>query len=331
MKRNFYLQHPLMAMSDPRMENLLDKEGPRGIGAYWIIIEKLSLLPDARAKLKYLHPYKSKKLSIVYLKKIIREYQLFKLEEDGFFSPEELNPVKKKEKKTAKSNRENVDSYAENDEKRKKVSENKPEKQAKNQDNQLKDSTISKTCTEMIKENIKDIITAAAKEKETTATADNSLTVCDNYGQPQPTLHPIRPWREMVDELSEPTPWLEAVCMQSCYGELLMRHIEDALAFFKQHIEIYDKGNELLTISEVRRYFANYAKAGKPTSQALHATLIALDAKQQATAPPDPYRYEQLKGGQRTYLGCPIPQDAPPRPNDKAFWDNEKHTWDSQY
>ena len=39
MKRNFYLQHPLMAMHDPRMQDLFDKEGPRGPGAYWIIIE----------------------------------------------------------------------------------------------------------------------------------------------------------------------------------------------------------------------------------------------------------------------------------------------------
>ena len=34
MRRNFYLQHPLMAMNDPRMQNLLDEEGLRGIGAY---------------------------------------------------------------------------------------------------------------------------------------------------------------------------------------------------------------------------------------------------------------------------------------------------------
>ena len=96
MKRNFYLQHQLMAMHDPRMQNLFDEEGPRGIGTYWIIIEKLSLLPDAKAQLKYLRSSTSKKLSITYIEKIIRNFQLFVLEEDGSFSPEELNPVKKK-------------------------------------------------------------------------------------------------------------------------------------------------------------------------------------------------------------------------------------------
>lgn len=108
MKRNFYLQHQLMAMHDPRMQNLFDEEGPRGIGTYWIIIEKLSLLPDAKAQLKYLRSSTNKKLSITYIEKIIRNFQLFVLEEDGSFSPEELNPVKKKEKKTAKNDRANA-------------------------------------------------------------------------------------------------------------------------------------------------------------------------------------------------------------------------------
>ena len=36
MKRNFYLQHPLMAMCDPRMEYLLEKEKLKGTGAYWL-------------------------------------------------------------------------------------------------------------------------------------------------------------------------------------------------------------------------------------------------------------------------------------------------------
>lgn len=61
MKRNFYLQHSLMAMNDPRMRNLTEKEGLKGLGAYWIIIEKLALLPEPRAQLEYLRPFCSSK------------------------------------------------------------------------------------------------------------------------------------------------------------------------------------------------------------------------------------------------------------------------------
>lgn len=82
-----------MSMFDPRMKHLVDNEGLRGLGAYWIIIEKLSILPEPRAQLDYLRAYcDSKKITLCYLKKIILEYDLFELDEDGYFMPKELNP-----------------------------------------------------------------------------------------------------------------------------------------------------------------------------------------------------------------------------------------------
>lgn len=316
MKRNFYLQHQLMAMHDPRMQNLFDKEGPRGIGTYWIIIEKLSLLPDAKAQLKYLRSSTSKKLSITYIEKIIRNFQLFVLEEDGSFSPEELNPVKKKEKKTAKSDRANAVADAKNDENRQKTAEEKTENSNEKQANALNTSTDKETSREVFKENIKDITTSAIKEKETAAADDVNF-------------NPIRPWQEVVDGLAVRTPWLEAACIHSGYGELLMRHIETAVDCFKKHIEVYDKWHNLLSESDARRYFVNFTNLGQHTSQALYATLMALDAKQQSAAPPDPYRYEQRIDGRRTYLGCLIPDNAPPRPDNTAFWNETTNSWRS--
>ncbi len=316
MKRNFYLQHQLMAMHDPRMQNLFDKEGPRGIGTYWIIIEKLSLLPDAKAQLKYLRSSTSKKLSITYIEKIIRNFQLFVLEEDGSFSPEELNPVKKKEKKTAKSDRANAVADAKNDENRQKNAEEKTENSNEKQANALNTSTDKETSREVFKENIKDITTSAIKEKETAAADDVNF-------------NPIRPWQEVVDGLAVRTPWLEAACIHSGYGELLMRHIETAVDCFKKHIEVYDKWHNLLSESDARRYFVNFTNPGQHTSQALYATLLALDAKQQSAAPPDPYRYEQRIDGRRTYLGCLIPDNAPPRPDNTAFWNETTNSWRS--
>ncbi len=316
MKRNFYLQHQLMAMHDPRMQNLFDEEGPRGIGTYWIIIEKLSLLPDAKAQLKYLRSSTSKKLSITYIEKIIRNFQLFVLEEDGSFSPEELNPVKKKEKKTAKSDRANDVADAKNDENRQKTAEEKTENSNEKQANTLNTSTDKETSREVFKENIKDITTSAIKEKETAAADDVNF-------------NPIRPWQEVVDGLAVRTPWLEAACIHSGYGELLMRHIKAAVDCFKKHIEVYDKWRNLLSESDARCYFVNFTNPGQRTSQALYTTLLALDAKQQSAAPPDPYRYEQRIDGRRTYLGCLIPDNAPPRPDNTAFWNETTNSWRS--
>ena len=86
MKRNFYLQHPIMAMNDPRMKKLIDKERLKGSGAYWFIIEKLALLPEPRAQLEYLQPFcVGRKIPLSYLQKIIREYDLFaRVEIDDF-------------------------------------------------------------------------------------------------------------------------------------------------------------------------------------------------------------------------------------------------------
>lgn len=64
MKRNFYLQLSSWPCTTPECKILFDEEGPRGIGTYWIIIEKLSLLPDAKAQLKYLRSSTNKKLSL---------------------------------------------------------------------------------------------------------------------------------------------------------------------------------------------------------------------------------------------------------------------------
>lgn len=77
MKRNFYLQHPLTTMHAPRMEQLAEKEGLKGLGTYWVIIEKLKLLPEPRARKEYLLPYcNGKKITLTYLMKIIQEYGL---------------------------------------------------------------------------------------------------------------------------------------------------------------------------------------------------------------------------------------------------------------
>ena len=72
MKRNFYLQHPLMAMHDPRMQYLLKMEKLKGTGAYWFVIEKLAMLPGSCVDMEFLRPYcKMHKISFAYVKKII--------------------------------------------------------------------------------------------------------------------------------------------------------------------------------------------------------------------------------------------------------------------
>ena len=194
MKRNFYLQHPLMAMHDPRMQYLLKMEKLKGTGAYWYVIEKLAMLPGSCVDMEFLRPYcKMHKISFAYVKKIILGYELFDFEEDGSFAPAELNPlhkpVQKREetvadktgkpedsvRKTVPKTTGNVSessvSWSKNDEKRQKTSREKAEKRTGKSDKTLNDSIISESVDTDNKENIKDILTTAAEEKERNAAA----------------------------------------------------------------------------------------------------------------------------------------------------------------
>ena len=168
MKRNFYLQHPLMAMHDPRMQYLLKMEKLKGTGAYWFVIEKLAMLPGSCVDMEFLRPYcKMHKISFAYVKKIILGYELFDFEEDGSFAPAELNPlhkpVQKREetvadktgkpedsvRKTVPKTTGNVSessvSWSKNDEKRQKTSREKAEKRTGKSDKTLNDSIISES------------------------------------------------------------------------------------------------------------------------------------------------------------------------------------------
>ena len=188
------MQHPLMAMHDPRMQYLLKMEKLKGTGAYWFVIEKLAMLPGSCVDMEFLRPYcKMHKISFAYVKKIILGYELFDFEEDGSFAPAELNPlhkpVQKREetvadktgkpedsvRKTVPKTTGNVSessvSWSKNDEKRQKTSREKAEKRTGKSDKTLNDSIISESVDTDNKENIKDILTTAAEEKERNAAA----------------------------------------------------------------------------------------------------------------------------------------------------------------
>ena len=422
MKRNFYLKHPLMAMHDPRIQNLVSVETFKGVGAYWFIMEKLALLPEPCTTLEYLRPFcRGKNISFAYLKKIILNYQLFIIDEDGYFTPDELNPLRKR----AKNDGERVETGNENRYKRlEKAIENKPKKaenHAKNTKNTPKNSKktseIDQKCTKNAqktpknhaekralnshkslkacgieqnahasnKENIRDIITTATttKEEEKIAAADIALINVDDCN---PTLAvvdvgkaaavvdvgktatsavdvgktalvgdaiavreivtggdtvplvvpdaipttgkfiPSRPWRELADSLSPDSEWTEIACMKSGYGVLLRQYFREAVEIFKQHIVLYDKGDDLLNMKQVRQYFANFVSAGKPTSTALREKLLKLDAARK-TCEINPYRFEKRIDGKRTYMGNLIPDCAPPRPDDTALWNNLTQQW----
>ena len=269
MNKHFYLKHEIMAFNDPRIQNMLRQEGGKAYGAYWYIMEKLSLLPDMEADLKYLKPFATRNFTYPYMMKIVTKFGLFTVT-DSCFSPVQLNTKcvaepQKAEENTAENSGQNGKKYPDNDVKPGKnagfSTKNRQTMNKKRDENESEINcntpNISDLSNENLqqKENIRDIITTAAKEKEISAAA-------------------------------------------------------------------IDRNNS----SDVHQYFANFTAPGSRTSAFLHAELLKLEAAEQSHSL-DPYRFEKRIGEQRTYMGCPIPDEAPPRPEDNAIWNDRTKQW----
>ena len=106
--------------------------------------------------------------------------------------------------------------------------------------------------------------------------------------------------------------------MHSCMGKLFVERQEEVIAAFKEHIRRFGREDGLLFLRDVKLYFGNYLSPGGRPAQELKKRLLG-SCRQSAEE--ELYRFEQLIGGQRTYLGHPIPKDAPPRPDRSAVWD----------
>ena len=193
MNKHFYLKHEIMSFNDPRIQNMISREGGKAYGTYWYIMEKLSFLPDMEADMKYLKPFATRNFTYPYMMKIVTDFQLFTIVGDHF-SPVQLNtkyveePQKKEEdvevkpaKNTAKNSGQNGKKYPDNDVKSGKndgFSTKNRQTMDKNRDGNESDinrntPNISGLSNENLqhKENIRDIITTAAKEKEISAVA----------------------------------------------------------------------------------------------------------------------------------------------------------------
>ena len=193
MNKHFYLKHEIMSFNDPRIQNMISCEGGKAYGTYWYILEKLSFLPDMEADMKYLKPFATRNFTYPYMMKIVTDFQLFTIVGDHF-SPVQLNtkyveePQKKEEdaevkstKNTAENSGQNGKKYPDNDVKPGKnagFSTKNRQTMDKNRDGNESEincntPNISGLSNENLqqKENIRDIITTAAKEKEISAVA----------------------------------------------------------------------------------------------------------------------------------------------------------------
>ena len=243
---------------------------------------------------------------------------------------------------------------AENNENRAKNSEKTTEIDKKSSENSLKSTENSQKTAENSPKKASESLQKTSQQADNEATDNNNRTNCNTNTSiiykkekkkkkekenvvvepPTPTTTPvslsaIRPWQQYVAELSPDSEWGQIVCMKSGYGTLLLKHWETAKELFRQHVIAMGKEQSLLTQDEAKRYFMSFAATCQKTAGELRQQLLRLE---QAAAGTDaPYRYEQRLDGRRTYNGRPIPDDAPPRPDDHSTWNSRLKRWEPEY
>lgn len=156
----------------------------------------------------------------------------------------------------------------------------------------------------------------------TPATCRIRIRSVDEEGQ-RP-LQPVVPWEVLVDRLADSQLYMELAGQRSGLGRLFLDHQKEIIKLFKAHIRLYGKENELLFYDDVKRYFSNYVAAGSITCGKLREALLQ-EFKQRESK--NVNRFESMVDGRRTYLGHLIPNDAPPRPDGSAVWDEVRKRW----
>ena len=102
----------------------------------------------------------------------------------------------------------------------------------------------------------------------------------------------------------------------------LAADLPQLLPSFTAFLRLRGEEHTVTGLSDAKRRFMYWMKSdeGRQASEQLQITADAGEEN-------DPYRYETLAGEQRTYMGRPIPADAPPRPNSWAVWDDQTEAW----
>ena len=127
-----------------------------------------------------------------------------------------------------------------------------------------------------------------------------------------PSSHTIQTPSEIIS-VDEP---------ETALPEVALTDLPQLLPSFTAFLRLRGEEHTVTGLSDAKRRFMYWMKSDEGR-QAVKQLQITADAGEEN----DPYRYETLAGEQRTYMGRPIPADAPPRPNSWAVWDDQTEAW----
>ncbi len=296
MKKDQYIPHEVSMRHTTEVMDLIEKEGVTGYGIYWAIMEYLrtqdDYIGDFRALKNLARQLKVRPSRIL---KILREYGLFVCNDFTFYSPKLTDLMKEFDDRRAR-----IEAY----------------KRKKRADNLLEinngDDTISFEVKGKGEGKGEGKVSSSSKEEDEEGGGDVDVASSSSF----PTT---LAWERYIDELGHEQQWIEIMAMRSGMGLDFVKRFGDVLKHFKLHIRSIGNEKDIQSPSDAKRYFCFYNTPGS-------APFLKLLEYLKRTEAPDPYRYEQrdTQTGKRSYCGVPIPDDAPPRPNNQAVWCEER-------
>ena len=290
MKRDQYIPHEVSMRSTSEVMNLIEKEGMAGYGIYWALMEYLRVQDNYVGDLRLLSTLKRQlKIRQAKLDMVLHGYGLFVCNGDTFYSPK-LNEVMK----PFEDRRARIEAY----------------KRQKEKGNSLEISEVSTEKSDIVSFEGKGKGEGKGKEERKTT---SSLKEKDDDGLIPVSFTPA--WERYVDGLRHEQSWIELMAMRSGMGKAFVQRFDEVLQLFKEHVQSVAHESHIISPSEAKRYFCFFNTPGSATFRKLVEEL-------QKPIDKGKFRFEHRDPttGQRSYCGIPIPNDAPPRPNDQAVW-----------
>lgn len=290
MKNDKFFKHDVSAANDEKILMLIEEEGMKGYGAYWVLLEALRRQEDLRSSLKILIPLAVRsKVSKKYLLHIVTDFDLFVVEGDCFYSLGLMRRTSWHQIATDfKGNKQSVKNGANS-------LENRGEFPAHTRIDG--DKTIQ----------------------------DKKLSVVDvDRIEGQNPIQAYPGWEALVDEMAASEDYMNQAGTHSGLGMLFIRNRKFIVQFFKNHVCLQGKQGRMINLGEVKSYFTNFVANGTITNKKIRIALRQVIARQNGQYA---YRFEDVVNGKRMYLGHAIPNDAPPRPDASAVWDDVKKKW----
>ena len=294
MKRDQYIPHEVSMRNTSEVMNLIEKEGMEGYGIYWALMEYLRTQDDYIGDIEVLKSLaRQLRVRLPKLKRIMENYGLFSCTETTFLSPKLVEVMKPFEDRRAR-----IEAY----------------KRDKQKQNSLVISDISSEKSDIVSFEVKGKGEGKGKEERKTT---SSLKEKDDDGLVPVSITPA--WERYVDELRHEQSWIEIMAMRSGLGKAFVQRFDEVLQLFKEHVQAVAHESHIVSPSEAKRYFCFFNTPGSATFQKLVDEL-------QKPVDKGKYKHEDRDPttGQRSYCGVPIPDDAPPRPNSQAVWNEEK-------